>query len=377
MVQSSEDIATMNTEILLPDNHNEFRSDTFTTPTQSMLESVKMASLGDSVYNEDKDTIALETKVASMMGFDAGVFCVSGTLSNQIALRTHLTQPPHSVLCDYRGHVYVHEAGGLATLSQAMVTAIIPSNGLYLTLEDIIERFIPDDGDVHAAPTKVVSLENTLHGLIYPIEEIKRISHWCREKGIKIHLDGARIWDAHIATGIPLIEYSKFFDSISVCLSKGLGAPVGSVLVGDKSFIQKATHFKKQNGGGIRQAGILTRMASIAIDENLSKMKHAHIKAKEVAQYCEKLGLILEIPTQTNFVFLDTKKNYINSSTITAMGEKYDIKISGFRFAFSFQTSDIAVQNLKHALKDIKEHASSYPYYSRGPVGIYQGNKKA
>lgn len=110
----------MNTEILLPDNHNEFRSDTFTTPTQSMIESVKMASLGDSVYNEDKDTIALETKVASMMGFDAGVFCVSGTLSNQIALRTHLTQPPHSVLCDYRGHVYVHEAGGLATLSQAM-----------------------------------------------------------------------------------------------------------------------------------------------------------------------------------------------------------------------------------------------------------------
>jgi threonine aldolase len=361
----------------LPENHNNFISDTFTTPTESMVRSVSLASVGDAVYNEDADTISLEQKVADIMGFESGLFCVSGTLSNQVALRSHLKQPPHSIICDYRGHVYVHEAGGLATLSQAMVTAIIPSNGLYLTLEDIIARYIPDDGDIHGAPTRVVSLENTLHGLIYPFEELNRISKWCHSNGLLLHLDGARIWDAHLASNIPFKEYGKLFDSISICLSKGLGAPIGSVLVGSTQFIKTANHFKKQNGGGIRQCGILCRMASIAIDENFPKMKDAHVMAKEIADFAENLGLLLEIPCQTNFVFLDPLKNCIDPTLIPIVGKKYNIKISMFRLAFSFQTSKVALGNLKLALKELKDTANINPYYSQKAIGLYHsGNRE-
>lgn len=360
---------------MLPENHNDFRSDTFTTPTKSLLESVALASVGDSVYDEDKDTIDLEHKIASMMGFQAGLFCVSGTLSNQIALRTHLQQPPHSILCDYRGHVYVHEAGGLATLSQAMVSPVIPSNGLYLTLEDIIDHFIPDDGDIHAAPTRVVSLENTLHGLVYPIEELKKISSWCRENNIKLHLDGARIWDASIASGLNFKDYGELFDSISVCLSKGIGAPVGSVLVGEETFIRKANHFKKQNGGGIRQSGLLARMASIAVDENFPEMYKAHELAKEVADYAESLGFKLEIPCQTNFVFLHPKDNHVNFGAISEFGKKYNIKCMSHRFTFSFQTSREAVDNLKLMLKDLKEYSILNPYNPKTPSKLYTQSK--
>lgn len=356
---------------MLPENHNEFRSDTFTTPTESMIKSISMASVGDSVYNEDNDTLVLERKVAEIMGFEEGLFCCSGTLSNQIALRSHLKQPPHSIICDNRGHVYVHEAGGLATLSQAMVTDIIASNGLYLTLEDILPRYIPDDGDIHAAPTKVVSLENTIHGLVHPIDEIRRISEWCHSNGLLLHLDGARIWDAHLATNVPFTEYGKYFDSISVCLSKGLGAPLGSVLVGSKNFIKKANHFKKQNGGGIRQCGMLARMAQIAIDENLPKMKDAHIMAKEIAEYAESIGLILEIPCQTNFVFLHPLKNKIDPAVIPIIGKKNNVKIAMFRLSFSFQTSRESIENLKVALKELKEYAKSNPYISQKAVGLY------
>ncbi|GME72777.1 unnamed protein product [[Candida] boidinii] len=307
--------------------HNEFRSDTFTVPTQSMIASVAFATFGDSVYKEDQDTLDLESKVARLTGKESALFCSSGTMSNQIGLRAHLFQPPHRILCDYRGHVYAHEAGGLATLCQAMVTPVIPSNGLYLTLEDIIDNYIPDDGDIHMAPTKVVSLENTIHGIITPLEEIERISYWCKENNVKLHLDGARLWNASAETGISMFEYCKFFDSVSLCLSKSLGAPFGSILVGEKKFIEKANHFKKQNGGGIRQAGMMAKMASIAIDENFSKIKLAHSFAKDVARFCESNGIALECPAHTNFVFLDPKKVKINPSVFKQIAEKNNVKI--------------------------------------------------
>lgn len=359
---------------MLPENHNEFRSDTFTTPTAEMLALVSSSSLGDSVYDEDVDCLALESKVAALTGKEAGLFCVSGTLSNQLALRTHLYQPPHTILCDSRGHVYVHEAGGLATLSQAMVSPIIPSNGLYLTLEDIAQNIIAD-GDIHAAPTRVISLENTIHGIIHPIEELERISKWCRANNLKLHLDGARIWDASIATGIDLAKYGSLFDSISLCLSKGLGAPIGSVLVGPKDFILKANHFKKQNGGGIRQAGFLCKMASYAIDTNWPKLKNAHKMAHDVALYAQNdLGLILEIPADTNFIFLDQFKNKIDPKLVLELGKKHDIKIAGFRIAFSFQTSPEAVVALKAFLKELVEHAKENPYDAKTAIGMYHLN---
>ncbi|AOA64699.1 Threonine aldolase [Komagataella phaffii CBS 7435] len=356
---------------------NEFRSDTFTVPTASMIQSVALASVGDSVYAEDLDTLNLEEKVAQMADKEAGLFCVSGTLSNQIGLRSHLMQPPHRILCDSRAHVYMHEAGGLATLSQAMVTPVTPRNGLYLTLEDVVDNYIPDDGDIHMAPTKVVSLENTIHGIITPLEEIARISEWCRENDVRLHCDGARLWNASVETNTPLSEYGKLFDSISLCLSKSLGSPMGSVLVGDRKFIDKANHFKKQNGGGIRQSGFIARMASIAIDENLGKLRQSHEYAKDVARFLQDNGVPLECPTHTNFVFVDQKKARIDPDHLVAMGEKYNVNIMGTRFAFHFQNSKEAVERLKQAIMETFKYSQEHPYVSTGAKRLYTSKSRS
>ncbi|ODV84166.1 hypothetical protein CANARDRAFT_24263 [[Candida] arabinofermentans NRRL YB-2248] len=357
--------------------HNEFRSDTFTVPTQSMIQSVAMCSVGDSVYKEDQDTLDLEEKVAKLAGKEAGLFCSSGTMSNQIGLRAHLFQPPHRILCDYRGHVYAHEAGGLATLSQAMVTPVIPSNGLYLTLEDILDNFIEDDGDIHMAPTKVISLENTIHGIVMPIDEIERISLFCKENDVKLHLDGARLWNASAATGISIEEYCSHFDSVSLCLSKSLGAPVGSILVGERKFIEKSNHFKKQNGGGIRQSGMLARMASIAIDENFSKLPAAHAQARDFALFCQSHGIALEAPADTNFVFLDPKKVKINPAVLADLAKKNDVKVMGYRFAFHYQNSPLAIQNLKKTILEAYQLSLENPYVSRGAIRLYRSNSNS
>ncbi|ODQ77537.1 hypothetical protein BABINDRAFT_67290 [Babjeviella inositovora NRRL Y-12698] len=354
--------------------HNEFRSDTFTVPTPSVL-AAGMAStttLGDAVYNEDQTTLALEAKVAAITGKESGLFAVSGTLSNQIAIRTHLLQPPHSVLCDHRSHIYIDEAGGLATLSQAMVSPVRPTNGIYVTLEDLIENYIPDHGDIHLAPTKVVSLENTCNGIVMPLDEIKRISAWCKEEGLKLHLDGARLWNAHVATGISMREYCSYFDSISLCLSKSLGAPVGSVLVGTKQFTCKANHFKKQNGGGIRQSGILTAMASVAIDENLPQLAVAQAYAKDMERFLEQHQIALEWPVHTNFVFIDTKKMKMSTDLLEELGKKYDVNLMGNRIAFHFQNSPEAVENVKKAVLECYQDSLTNPYDVRGALRTYK-----
>lgn len=347
-----------------PPSLNEFRSDTFTTPTHSMVKAMQLATLGDSVYNEDKTTIDLEKKVAAIAGKEAGLFCVSGTLSNQIGIRTHLHQPPHSVLCDYRSHIYSHEAGGLPTLSQAMIQTIIPKNGIHLTLEDdIIPVFIPDDGEIHGAPTKVISLENTLHGMIFPLEEIKKISKFCKENDVRLHLDGARLWNASASTGISIDEYGKFFDSMSLCLSKSLGAPIGSVLVSDKKFILKANHFKKQNGGGIRQAGIITSMASVAIDENFpEKLQETNAWAKELGDLCDEHGIKLEHPVHTNFVFIDIKGNKMNPELFNKLGEREGIKVGGSRITYHYQISKESREKLKKIVLECFEDSKKNPY---------------
>ncbi|KAG7662067.1 GLY1 [[Candida] subhashii] len=343
--------------------HNEFRSDTFTTPTLSMIQSLAKATLGDSVYNEDKTTIELEEKVAKMTGKPAGLFCVSGTLSNQIAMRVNLMQPPYSILCDYRSHVYIDEAAGMATLCQAMPQPIIPKNGIYLTLEDdILPNFIPDDGEIHVAPTKLICLENTNHGMIFPIEEIKKISEFCKKNDVRLHLDGARLWNAHVATGIPLAEYCQYFDSVSLCLSKTLGAPIGTVLVADKKFIQKANHFKKQNGGGIRQSGILTSMAITAIDENLPKLKQTHERAKELGKFCEDNGIILEHPVETNMVFVDLNANKIDPEKFVEIAKKHDVNIYYGRIVFHYQISEESFQKSKKVVLEAIQYAREHPF---------------
>lgn len=343
--------------------HNEFRSDTFTTPTPSVIAAMALATLGDAVYNEDTATINLEKKVAELAGKESGLFCVSGTLLNQIALRTNLLQPPHAVLCDHRAHIYVHEAGGVPTLTQALVQPIVPKNGIHLTLvDDIVPNFVPDDGEIHGCPTKVISLENTLHGMIFPIEELRLISAFCKLHNVRLHLDGARLWNASVETGISIKEYCSLFDSVSLCLSKTLGAPIGSVLVSDEKFIRKANHFRKQNGGGIRQSGLITLMALAAIDENMPKLARTHVVAKDLGEYCESLGFLLEHPVHTNFVFLDLKSGNVNPDVFFEICTKHGLSVGGGRLAIHFQVSDESIANLKIALKEVMEYAKKYPF---------------
>ncbi|CAH6720728.1 low specificity L-threonine aldolase [[Candida] jaroonii] len=342
--------------------HGEFRSDTFTTPTASMIKALAQASLGDAVYNEDDLTIKLEKKVASLAGKESGLYCVSGTLSNQLAVRCNLFQPPYSVLCDYRGHIFVHEAGGLPTLSQVLPNPIKPKNGIHLTLEDdILPNFVPDDGEIHSTPTKLISLENTLHGMIFPIEEIKKISKFCKENDVRLHLDGARLWNASVETGISIAEYCSYFDSVSLCLSKSLGAPIGSVLVGDKKLIAKANHFKKQNGGGIRQSGILAAMAIVAIDENLPKLKKTHEMAKELGKFCEDRGIILEHPVDTNFVFIDLQANDMDINYLNKLSDKHGINFRSGRVALHYQVSDESFIKVKKCIEELHEYAKANP----------------
>lgn len=351
---------------------NDFRSDTFTTPTESMVKAALTASIGDSVYNEDVDTIMLEQQVAKLFGKPAGLYCVSGTLSNQIAIRTHLFQPPYSILCDYRAHVYTHEAAGLAMLSNAMVSPVRPSNGDYLTLEDIKQNIVPEDGDIHGAPTKLISLENTLHGIIYPYEELLRIKQFCIENGYKLHCDGARIWNACAQTGLDPSKYGEIFDSISICLSKSMGAPMGSVLVGELPFIKKANHFKKQCGGGIRQSGMMAKMAMVAIAENFDKLVGSHQKAKALGDFCIENGIILESPVDTNFVFIDLKANHIKDDVMIKFGDKHGVKLMGGRIAFHYQITDESLEKVKSAVLEAYQFAQKNPHFHDGPYKMYR-----
>lgn len=329
-----------------------YTGDTFTTPTESMLKAMLTASQGDDVYEEDTDVNNLQARVASIAGKEKGCFMTSGTLSNQVGLRCQLYQPPHSILCDHRAHVYTSEAAGLAILSQAMVTPVIPANGVYLTLEDIKKHIINYE-DVHIAPTKVISLENTLGGSIMPIEEIKRISEYAQSVNIKMHLDGARLWHASIETGIPMDEYCKYFDSVSLCLSKGMGAPVGSVLVGDADFIKRARWIRKQQGGGIRQAGLLAQAANVAIDEIWPTMKETHALVKNTVQFLnENYGIKTELPPDTNFIYVDAKASGLDIHILYEEATKRGVKMFDYnRLVFHHQTSLEAVESLKESFK--------------------------
>lgn len=324
------------------------KGDTFTTPTEPMFEAMRKATVGDSVYQEDKTTGDFEAKIAKLAGKEAAMFGLSGTMTNQIGIRISLAAPPYSILCDHRAHVYVNEAAGLAVLSQAMVTPVHAANGLHLTLADVQKAAILYD-DIHYAPTKLISLENTLGGTILPIEEIKAISEWARSRGIRMHLDGARLWNASAATGISIAEYCSYFDTVSMCMSKGLGAPVGSVLVGSAADIKKAIHIKKQQGGGIRQAGILTAAADCALETVWPTMKNTHLKTKQLAADLEKMGIHFALPVHTNFIFLDAPKSNLNVDYFLEETKAHGININSERIALHHQITDEAIERLKQS----------------------------
>lgn len=356
---------------------NEFRSDTFTTPTPAMLEAMANATFGDDVYQEDKTTTDFQNEVARLTGMEDALFMLSGTMGNQIGVRVHLTQPPHSVLCDYRAHVYAEEGSGLAVLSQAMVTPVHPRNGLYLTLDDV-ENWVTLGDDIHTAPTRVISLEVTIGGVVTPIEEIKKISEFAHAHDIKVHCDGARLWNASAATGISLAEYCQHFDSVSMCVSKGLGAPIGGVLASTKRNIKQARWLRKQQGGGIRQAGILTSAATVALKEIWPTMKDTHERTKRLEKDLEALGVFPQIPVDTNFFFIDAKRSKIDMGVLLEQCEKFDVKLMDERISMHHQVSDQAVENLKSAIAEAVKITKDLPpgYVSKYKTAGYGSTSK-
>jgi threonine aldolase len=266
--------------------------------------------------------------VAELTGHEAGLFCASGTMTNQLALRTHLVTPPHSVVCDHRAHVFLWEAGGIAVHSRASVSPVIGSNGIHITADEIEANLLGED--IYSAPTRVVSLENTLNGMIFPIEEIAKISEMARSRGLAMHLDGARLWNASQETGHTLKEYGKYFDSMSLCLSKGVGAPVGSIVVGNAKFVDRVRFNRKLFGGGWRQVGGLAAVAHHCIDHIVPTMKETHKLAKYLADELVSMGIDLQIPTHTSMVFIDTTRAglQVERDIIPALAER-NIKMGG------------------------------------------------
>ncbi len=283
----------------------DFRSDTVTKPTPAMLEAMMQAKVGDDVFGEDPSINELENMAAEMFGMEAGLFCPSGTMTNQIAIKCH-TQPGDEVICDESAHVYQYEGGGIAFNSGASVKLLYGDRGR-ITEQQVTAAINPDDP--HRAHTSLVCLENTSNrggGSCYDLNEIKKIQSLCKEKGLAFHLDGARLWNALVAKNETAKQYGEAFDSISICLSKSLGCPVGSVLLGKKDFIKKGRRIRKAFGGGMRQAGFIAAAGIYALQNNIDRLTEDHANAESIAAaIATKDFTKFVLPVETNIIIFE------------------------------------------------------------------------
>ena len=260
----------------------DLRSDTVTKPTDGMRAAMARAEVGDDVLGDDPTVNELERRTAEMLGKAAADYMPSGTMTNQVAIRTH-TEPGEEMLCDADAHLYYYEAGAPAALSGVMVRLLPGVRGIF-TAADVKAALRPQN--VHFPRTKLVCVENTHNrggGSIWPIDRVAEVSAAAREAGLRLHLDGARLWNASVATGTPEAEYARHFDSVSVCFSKGLGAPVGSALAGGEEFVARAKRFRKMLGGGMRQAGIIAAGALYALEHHRDRLAEDHENARRLA----------------------------------------------------------------------------------------------
>ena len=300
----------------------DFRSDTVTLPTPAMLAYMQSAPVGDDVFGEDPSINALEAKTAGLFGMEAGLFCPSGTMTNQLAIKTH-TQAGDEVICEELSHIYQYEGGGIASNSGASVKLLRGNRGR-ISAEQVLAAIHPDD--VHKPISKLVSLENTCNrggGACYDFSEIEAIQKVAKSNGLGLHLDGARIFNAIVHKKEDPKQYGKVFDSISICLSKGLGAPVGSVLLGSTPFIKKARRWRKVFGGGMRQAGSLAAAGIYALDNHIERLKEDHAKALEIKNALLKKDFVKEIfEVETNIVIAHIEGKYNATELAAVLKEK-------------------------------------------------------
>lgn len=304
----------------------DFRSDTFTKPTASMLEAMFSAEVGDDVYGEDPTVNKLESQCAEIFGMETAIFCPSGTMTNQIAIKCH-TQPGDEVICDQLSHIYIYEGGGISFNSGSSVRPVAGHLGR-ITADQVAEAINPDD--IHKPRTSLVSLENTANrggGGCYQFSEIEKIKEVCLKHEIALHLDGARLFNAMIAKSEKPKQYGNTFDSISICLSKGLGTPAGSVLLGKKDFIKKARRIRKVLGGGMRQVGYLAAAGIYALENNIKRLADDHHHAQMIARALALKDFIgTMLPVETNIIIFEVNGKYTPASFAERL-QKDDIKV--------------------------------------------------
>jgi len=334
----------------------DLRSDTVTKPTPAMLDAISQAKVGDDVFREDSTINELEVRMASEFGMEDALFCPSGTMTNQIAIKMH-TQPGNEVICDKTAHVYIYEGGGIAFNSGCQVRPLDGERGR-INATQVQESLNPDD--VHKAPTRLVCLENTANrggGSCYDWNDILEIQQVCTAHGLKLHLDGARIYNALIASHQTAKQYGAIFDSISVCLSKGLGCPVGSVLLGTKEDIAKARRIRKILGGGMRQAGFLAAAGLYALDHHITRLEEDHLHAKALSSALKTKDFTGDIlPVETNIVIFTVQGRYAAASLAAEFRKRdiFTVAISPtqVRMVTHLDISDAAVER---AIKVINE----------------------
>ena len=309
----------------MPDTMIDLRSDTVTRPTPAMRAAMQAAEVGDDVFHEDPCVNRLEERTAALLGKEAALFVPSGTMSNQIGVKVH-TQPGDELLCDANCHIYNYEAGGPAVLSGVTCRTLDGDYGI-LDVSQLSDKIRSNDN--HLVRTRLVCLENTHNrggGRVYPLEKIQAISAWTHANGLALHLDGARLWNAVVAAGTDARTWAEPFDSVSVCFSKGLGAPVGSALAGSRDFIARARRVRKLFGGGMRQAGVLAAAALYALDHHVERLGEDHHNAQVIAgAIADTPGLRLDPPeVETNLIWFE-----VDADLGTAAGVAAALKAHG------------------------------------------------
>ena len=346
------------------DSQVDLRSDTVTKPSEEMRTVIASAPVGDDVYGEDPTVNALEEKVANLFGKEAALFCTSGSLANQLSIRL-LVSPGEELITETNSHIVRAELGAAAVFSGITTRTWVADRGL-LKAEDVLNIVKPNSGP-YLVSTTAIAIENTHNfggGTVQPISEIKILREESKKLGLKMHLDGARIWNAHIASGISLSEYGKHFDTLSVCLSKGLGAPIGSLMIGSKELISKARPWRKRYGGGMRQVGLIAAAGDYALGNNLKLLAKDHFRAKEIAKLIEDVApdLINSETVETNIVGLDLSRYQVSAEELaiqlkqagiltSALGPKY------LRLVTHFDITDKDIEKIKDVIPKLLKSA--------------------
>jgi len=337
----------------------DIRSDTVTQPTPEMLAAMLQAQVGDDVFGEDPTVNALQEKAAELFGKEAALFCPSGTMSNQIGIKIH-TQPGDEVICDELAHIYLYEGGGIAANSGASVRLLRGQRGRF-TAEQVQENINRRD-DSHLPWTRLVAIENTVNkggGCCWDLREIERIRSVCSENDVAMHLDGARLFNALVARNESPRDYGRLFDTLSVCLSKGLGAPAGSLLLGSRQLLAKAHRQRKLLGGGMRQAGYLAAAGLFALEHHVERLHEDHRKAKVLETELRALPYVAEVlPVETNIVIFTLAKGIGTDGFLQQLQHQRvrasSVGARSVRFVFHLDVSDAQLDELLHALRSVR-----------------------